>query len=317
MILMPGFYESVPDQNYLDSHPSIDGIFNWNSWADESAGKVVVPTQVDQTFQTLSASNGDNFFMMGMSPLQFKHIDGGQNWYRRGEHNFEERIGQVLQMQPDMLEVQTWNDAGESHYIGNSWPEPIPSSIKAYTTEYDHRGYWEVLKSFIQAWKRGDTDTSHMVPTNGKAAQGVFYHHTLLTTSTCPSDPMGPPRGLDNVEDIVAVSPSSRIPLLETRVRPRIAEADNLPQGIILVAENQAGLHASVQCDDRQLGVADLSTGYNMFNFAGLSAGVVNVTVFGPDGMVVSGVGPIAVSLGSRLQSCPLCILPPLQQVGH
>ncbi len=55
---------------------------------------------------------------MGASPLQFKHMDSSDNWYRRGEANLENRFGEVLKLQPDMLELQTWNDAGESHYMG-------------------------------------------------------------------------------------------------------------------------------------------------------------------------------------------------------
>jgi glucan endo-1,3-alpha-glucosidase len=81
--------------------------------------------------------------MMGVSPLQFKHIDSSQNYYRRSEQNLEYRFSQVLSLQPDFVEIQTWNDAGESHYMGNSWPEPIAESdIEAYSSSYGHTGYW-------------------------------------------------------------------------------------------------------------------------------------------------------------------------------
>jgi len=154
---------------------------------------------------------------MGISPLQFKHIDSGQNWYLRGEANLEYRLGQALSLQPDMLELQTWNDAGESHYMGNIWPEPISGSvIPDYTDGYDHTGYWQVLPSFIQAWKRGDTGTADTVPTNGAAAQGVFWHHTQLVSASCAPDQLGigEPSGYQNAEDLVSVSrgPRSRWP---------------------------------------------------------------------------------------------------------
>lgn len=147
---------------------------------------------------------------MGMSPMQFKHIDGGQNWYLRGEQNLEYRMGQVLDLQPDMLEIQTWNDAGESHYMGNIWNEPISDSvIPQYTDGYDHGGYREILNSFIQAWKRGDRTTANMFPTNGQLAQGVFWHHTLLVNGNCGNPDilgLGKPNGIQNAEDTVAVS---------------------------------------------------------------------------------------------------------------
>jgi glucan endo-1,3-alpha-glucosidase len=125
---------------------------------------------------------------MGVSPLQFKHIDSGDNWYRRGEENLEYRFGQVLSMQPDFIELQTWNDAGESHYMGNSWPEPIAgTAIVGYTQNYDHTGYWQILPAFIKAYKSGATTTSTMYPTNGAIAQGTFWHHTLLAAGVSSS----------------------------------------------------------------------------------------------------------------------------------
>lgn len=143
---------------------------------------------------------------MGVSPLQFKHMDSTNNWYRRGEENLQFRLGQVLELQPDMIELQTWNDAGESHYMGNIWSEAMSRDIiPAYTDGYNHTGYWEILPSFIQAWKRGDTTTKNMVPTNGATAQGVFWHHTLLTTADCSSDTIGKPAGIENANNVVTV----------------------------------------------------------------------------------------------------------------
>ena len=102
--------------------------------------------------------------------------------------------------------MQTWNDAGEGHYMGNVWDETqVQPAIKAYSEDYDHKGYWEVLPAFIQAWKRGDTDTSSMRPTNGKSAQAVFWHHTLTAGGDCSGDPLGKGPGFENVEDIVTV----------------------------------------------------------------------------------------------------------------
>ena len=148
--------------------------------------------------------------MMGVSPLQFKHIDASQNWYRRGEANLKYRFGQVLAMQPDFVELQTWNDAGESHYMGNSWPEPISGTAEgAYTENYNHTGYQEILPAFIKAYKAGFNTTDTMFPTNGKTAQGVFWHHTLLVGGDCSADVLGKPSAIQTAEDRVTVSPSS------------------------------------------------------------------------------------------------------------
>jgi len=49
---------------------------------------------------------------------------------------------QVLQVQPDFIEVLTWNDGGESHYIANYWASTISATAdySGYTEKYDHSG---------------------------------------------------------------------------------------------------------------------------------------------------------------------------------
>ncbi|KAH6975224.1 glycoside hydrolase [Ilyonectria sp. MPI-CAGE-AT-0026] len=168
ILIVPSFYQTPPSPTFFDEYSEL------NSWPQIAEGKVVLPTAEDKTFQSAVQRSG-KLFMMGVSPLQFKHMDATHNWYRRGEENLQFRLGQVLELQPDMIELQTWNDAGESHYMGNIWSEAAGGDvIPAYTDGYNHTGYWEILPSFIQAWKRGDTNKKNMVPTNGAMAQGVF-----------------------------------------------------------------------------------------------------------------------------------------------
>jgi glucan endo-1,3-alpha-glucosidase len=51
--------------------------------------------------------------MMGISPVQYEHLHETWNWYRRDEENTENRFGQILNLQPDIVQLQSWNDAGE------------------------------------------------------------------------------------------------------------------------------------------------------------------------------------------------------------
>ncbi|CAM1502598.1 Fc.00g073740.m01.CDS01 [Cosmosporella sp. VM-42] len=275
VVIVPGFYQATPSSSFFDNRAQLDGVFNWNSWPSAEEGKVIVSDEMDKTFQT-AAKNSGKLFMMGLSPLQYKHTDPGANWYRRGEQNLEYRFGQVLEIQPDMLELQTWNDAGESHYMGNIWPEPINgSTIPAYTDGYDHTGYWQVLGPLIKAFKKGDTNTDQIFPTNDKAAQGAFWHHTLLTSGDCSSDGMGKPSGLENAEDEVT--------------------------GIILVASGQNGTSVIVTSGSTQLGTTELIPGYNKFSFRGMTAGQVTVEVRNGENKVIGGSGSIEVSDSASL----------------
>lgn len=270
ILIIPGFYQATPHVDFFSNRMAIDGIFNWNSWPAASVGKVAVSDADDKTYLS-AARNAGKLFMLGISSLQFKHIDADQNnWYLRGEDNLETRLGQALAMQPDMIELQTWNDAGESHYFGNSWDDPIANTpILAYTKDYDHRGYWKVLAPFIQAWKRGDTTLASMFPSDG-VVQGAFWHHPLTVGADCGSDGFGKPRDVGNAEDVVS--------------------------GIVIVAKGKPGLVAIVRNGDKELGKLALVEGYNKFKFEGLGPGAVAIEVQEGNIVIASAKGPIEVS---------------------
>ncbi|CAG8954081.1 hypothetical protein HYFRA_00009183 [Hymenoscyphus fraxineus] len=256
---------------FTKSYPTLDGAMNWEGAWPGTGASGEVPTKTDTTLLS-AAHSSQKTMMMGVSPLQFKHLDKSNNWYRRGEQNLEKRFAQVLSMQPDMIEMITWNDAGESHYMGNSWPEPLSTStIGTYTKDYDHTGYWQILPAFFQAYKRGETTTGGMVPTNGKSVQGTFWHHTLLAAGTCPNDVLSRPNGATTIEDRVS--------------------------GVILVAAGQTGLSVTATSGSKNLGTQALNAGYNSFSFTGMTTGTVNVKVVGSNGAsVVQGSGKIAVT---------------------
>lgn len=53
---------------------------NWNSWPFNTQGDIVVPIADDQTLLSAAHAVG-NTFLLGVSPLQFKHYSGA-NYYR-------------------------------------------------------------------------------------------------------------------------------------------------------------------------------------------------------------------------------------------
>ncbi|KAJ8066568.1 hypothetical protein OCU04_005620 [Sclerotinia nivalis] len=272
---IPSFQDVAASSSlFTTEYPTLNGTFNWNSWPTYTAGDVPVNTIDDVTYQNAAKAAGKGF-MMGISPLQFKHIDTTQNWYRRGEANLENRFDQILTLQPDFIEFQTWNDAGESHYMGNSWPEPLVSNSTPEALSsiaYDHTGYWQILQSFIAVWKSGARSTASMVPTNGKDAQGTFWHHTLLKDGDCSSDSLGlgKPEGVDGVEDSVTA--------------------------VVLVAGGVQGLKGSISVGGKVLGTKDLGAGFNTMVVNNISTGSVEMRVVNAGGMVVvSGKGPLDV----------------------
>ncbi|KAL1597261.1 hypothetical protein SLS60_008845 [Paraconiothyrium brasiliense] len=267
ILFIPGLYNQAPDANLFSSFPSYDGVFGWNSWPAQSAG--LVETNASTTddgiwAQAVSNSPG-KLRIAGLSPVNFKHY-AGQNWYRRGEQNLEFRMAELLSGEnaPDMIEIQTWNDAPESHYIGNIWDEPNAGNTEAqgWYKGFDHTGYQQVIKGFAKAWHSCETDLASVVPTNGKSVQGAFWHHVLTVGGDCSADPKGKPEPLP-AEDSVS--------------------------GVVLVAKGSTGLVAVVNNGDKELGKVTLNEGYNKFKFDNLGAGKVQLEVWDGSTMVAGG----------------------------
>lgn len=96
------------------------------------------------------------------------------------------RMEQILKLQPQFVEFLTWNDAGESHYIGNIFPGAIAGldDIHAYTDGFDHKGWQQVITPFIKAFKQGATDISQILPP-GSTPVGSLWYRTQLSTTSC------------------------------------------------------------------------------------------------------------------------------------
>ena len=139
-----------------------------------------------------------------MSTFQFKYLGSGQDYIRIGEVNLPQRIEQVLSLQPDFVEVLTWNDAGEGHYVGDWWAEQVAGTTEAdYAGGFDHKGWLEVITPFISAYKAG----ASTMPASS-APVGAFWYRTLLTSASCSSSITNYQQGQDAINYAV-ILPSS------------------------------------------------------------------------------------------------------------
>ncbi|KAJ5965247.1 hypothetical protein N7481_011961 [Penicillium waksmanii] len=179
-------FSGYPD-GVFGSYPILNGVFSWKSaWPAPGNTPTNVSGQVDSAALQQARAAG-KLYVMPMSPLQFKYRGSGQDWYRVGEVNLSGRMSQALQLQPYFVEVITWNDSGESHYVGDFWQEQIAgSNIGDYATGYNHKGWLQVITPFIKAYKAGTTSISQIVPPSTKPV-GAFWYRPLLTTASCHS----------------------------------------------------------------------------------------------------------------------------------
>ena len=208
-----------------------------------------------------------NIFL-AISTFQFKHLDQYGNYYRRGELNIADRILQVLSVRPTFAEFLTWNDGGESTYIGNVWPEAIAgSAISTYTDGFNHSGWQNIIAPFIAARKSFSTDPTDVVPLNGAEATGAFWYRTILTTASITGDPLGLPSGSENAEDVVNVA--------------------------VLLSASAIGAIVNVYSGGTLIGSQTGTQGLNSWEFSGLQVGSVAVDVISTSGAtLLSATGP-------------------------
>ncbi|KAJ7598954.1 glycoside hydrolase [Mycena floridula] len=171
----------------------VDCLFSWeSSW--ESVGGAgsqgLGSIETDQVVMNGAKAHGKNY-MMGVSSLQYKDAYGG-NWYRPGELTLVNRMHNLLTMSPtpDYVNIITWNDGPESHYVGDIWPESNSDADPArYVTsdpKFSHKAWLPLIRSFADAYRNGG-NAQTMAVADGSAALGVMWYKSILQSSVCPN----------------------------------------------------------------------------------------------------------------------------------
>src|SRR5688500_4058780 len=91
-------------------------------WAGWPWGSQHMDTYTDASYNlALGQSSPRKPYMMPVSPWFFTNLPGyNKNWLWNGNDLWYDRWTQVLSLdpQPEFLQIISWNDYGESHYIG-------------------------------------------------------------------------------------------------------------------------------------------------------------------------------------------------------
>ncbi|GIJ85114.1 hypothetical protein Asppvi_003970 [Aspergillus pseudoviridinutans] len=166
-----------------------DGLFSWAAWAWGSRN---MTTYVDASYnQTLNGYN--------------------KNWLWRSDDLWYDRWQQVWYFQPEFVEIISWNDFGESHYIGPLDATQydafkVGNAPYNYVENMPHDGWRQLLPYVIDTYKNGHAtfDTEVLV---------TWYRPTLAsacgdggTTANTASQLQIEYRPVDIVDDRIFVS---------------------------------------------------------------------------------------------------------------
>ncbi|KAF3346520.1 Exocyst complex component 1 [Verticillium dahliae VDG2] len=116
---VPCFF--VPDWSSKGAEPAsklangvADGLFNWAAWPNHPNWSK--DTYIDASYRR---ALGNKPYMMPVSPWFYTNLPKyDKNWLWRGETLWFDRWAQALHVQPEWIQIISWNDYGESHYIG-------------------------------------------------------------------------------------------------------------------------------------------------------------------------------------------------------
>ena len=86
-----------------------------------------------------------------------REVSYSKNWLFYSETLWYDRWEQILKMQDSLrfLEIVTWNDYGESHYIGPLDTPHSDDGSSRYTKGLDHTAHLEFAVPYIKAFKTG------------------------------------------------------------------------------------------------------------------------------------------------------------------
>jgi len=144
VMFLQGTLSDAPAQAFAASH---SGIFSWLHPTKTFGGQAAT----DSAFAAERTKAG-KLWMASVAPWFFKRFDAGNNWAQaQNDAIFLDRFQHLLQLRPDFIEITTWNDWGESSYLG---PADVTNSCpQCYWSKLDHSGFRAIAAVLIAAYK--------------------------------------------------------------------------------------------------------------------------------------------------------------------
>lgn len=170
-----GYEASLPDRG--------TGVFTWVHPALSASEEA----HVDQSFADARKTSGKPW-MAGVAPWFFKRLSSSTNWLNAQDSNiYIDRWVELLKLKPDYIQVISWNDFGESHYIGPADTTPESQLMEPSRADYygnlDHSAFLKMSTIFINAYKAGQTNVTVTAD-----EEDVFFFYRPQPVDSIPTD---------------------------------------------------------------------------------------------------------------------------------
>ncbi|KAJ5873669.1 uncharacterized protein N7473_013228 [Penicillium subrubescens] len=148
----------------------VDGLLNWMAWPNDGNNKAPKPgrnVSVEQGDEAYIKALDGKAYIAPVSPWFFTHFGSevpySKNWVFPGDLLWYDRWKRILAMGPRFIEIVTWNDYGESHYIGPLSSSHADDGASKWVNDMPHDGWMDMAKPFIAAYKDGATSVDSYI----------------------------------------------------------------------------------------------------------------------------------------------------------
>lgn len=175
----------------------IDGSFNWIGWDSNGANRAPTAESNVSTSDFDSKYTewlGGKTYMAPVSPWFFTNFPS-KAWNFPGDLLWFRRWNEILALAPKMIEIITWNDYGESHYIGSDaeTSKHTDDGSSAWANGMPHDGWLEMAEPYIAAYKAGAKEVT-------VSQDKLVYWYRPSPKAAC-----GAWDGIDTLQDAVFV----------------------------------------------------------------------------------------------------------------
>ncbi|KAJ5432131.1 uncharacterized protein N7458_011287 [Penicillium daleae] len=218
----PIFFAPNFHPSYGTNLSAVDGLLNWMAWPNNGQNKAPTPGQnisvADGDHEYISALGG-KAYVAPVSPWFFTHfgpeVSYSKNWVFPSDLLWYDRWNEILTLGPRFIEIVTWNDYGESHYIGPLQSQHTDDGASKWVNDMPHDGWLDISKPFITAFKAGASSVASYI----KSDQLVYWYRPAPRNVNCDSTDtcmvpanndsgnyfLGRPNGWESMEDSVFV----------------------------------------------------------------------------------------------------------------
>ncbi|EPS31664.1 putative alpha-1,3-glucanase [Penicillium oxalicum 114-2] len=218
----PIFFAPNFHPSYGTNISAVDGLLNWMAWPNDGNNKAPTARKnvsvADGDHEYLKALNG-KAYIAPASPWFFTHfgpeVPYSKNWVFPSDLLWYDRWNEILAMKPRFVEIVTWNDYGESHYIGPLRSPHTDDGASKWINDMPHEGWLELSKPFIAAFKAGATSVNKYIDEDLL----IYWYRPTLRDTNCDSTDtcmvpanndsgnyfLGRPNGWETMQDSVFV----------------------------------------------------------------------------------------------------------------